>query len=187
MRTENRRGQRQRKVVSARLANDRSHIGERTLYAHFGASVARITVAGPVGQRVPHAEALLIHPCHETDGGSTGDEVGDGAIDLFAPLDVEKRRTAQRDPREEPAEMTAQRDAVFINPEDASRLHLRNRDPVALVNNLGRFQGRIFIAPIAAGNLQIHWPEGNVLIRRGVTDPGGGVPDYNMRVTVEKI
>lgn len=81
----------------------------------------------------------------------------------------------------------APRDAVFINPEDASRLHLRNRDPVALVNELGRFQGRVFLAPIAAGNLQIHWPEGNVLIRRGVSDPAGGVPDYNMRVMVEKI
>jgi len=35
--------------------------------------------------------------------------------------------------------------------------------------------------------LQIHWPEGNVIIRRGVTDPGGGVPDYNARVRVEKL
>lgn len=41
--------------------------------------------------------------------------------------------------------------------------------------------------PLAASNLQIHWPEGNVIIRRGVVDAGGGVPDYNARVTVEKI
>jgi hypothetical protein len=35
--------------------------------------------------------------------------------------------------------------------------------------------------------LQIHWPEGNVIIQRGVTDAVGGVPDYNARVKVEKI
>ena len=40
---------------------------------------------------------------------------------------------------------------------------------------------------MARGNLQIHWPEGNVIIRRGITDPAGGVPDYNARVAVEKI
>ena len=29
--------------------------------------------------------------------------------------------------------------------------------------------------------------KGNVIIRRGVTDPAGGVPDYNARVAVEKL
>jgi anaerobic selenocysteine-containing dehydrogenase len=74
-----------------------------------------------------------------------------------------------------------------MNPDDAAALHLRNRDQVALVNDLGRFEGRVFFAPIARGNLQIHWPEGNVIIRRGPVDTLGGVPDYNARVTVEKI
>ncbi len=81
----------------------------------------------------------------------------------------------------------APRDAVLMNLDDAARLHLVNRDRVALVNPTGRFEGSVFLAPIAAGNLQIHWPEGNVIIRRGVVDPAGGVPDYNARVTVEKI
>ena len=76
---------------------------------------------------------------------------------------------------------------MFINPEDAAELHLRNRDRVALVNDLGRMEGRVFFAPIARGNLQIHWPEGNVIIRRGVVDQAGGVPDYNARVKVERI
>ena len=80
----------------------------------------------------------------------------------------------------------ARRDAVFMNPDDAAGLHLANHDRVVLVNDLGRLEGKIFLAAIARGNLQVHWPEGNVLIRRGVVDSTGGVPDYNAQVRVEK-
>jgi anaerobic selenocysteine-containing dehydrogenase len=80
----------------------------------------------------------------------------------------------------------AARDAVFMSPEDAGRLHLKGSDPVALVNAQGRYEGRVFLAPIAPGNLQVHWPEGNVLLARGRVDALGGVPDYNARVTVER-
>jgi predicted molibdopterin-dependent oxidoreductase YjgC len=81
----------------------------------------------------------------------------------------------------------ASRDAIFINPEDAASLHLSNADRIALVNEMGRFEGKVFFAPIARGNLQVHWPEGNHLIRRGITDRMGGVPDYNAQVRIEKI
>jgi molybdopterin-dependent oxidoreductase alpha subunit len=81
----------------------------------------------------------------------------------------------------------APRDAVFMNPEDAAALHLARNDRIALVNELGRYEGRVFPVPLARGNLQILWPEGNVLIPRGVVDALGGVPDYNTRVTVEKL
>jgi molybdopterin-dependent oxidoreductase alpha subunit len=81
----------------------------------------------------------------------------------------------------------AARDAVLMSPEDAAALHLVQRDRVILRNDLGSFEGRVFLAPIARGNLQIHWPEGNVIIRRGVVDASGGVPDYNARVRVEKL
>jgi molybdopterin-dependent oxidoreductase alpha subunit len=81
----------------------------------------------------------------------------------------------------------AARDAVLINPEDATALHLSQNDRVLLVNDLGRLEARVFLAPIARGNLQIHWPEGNVLIRRGLVDSLGGVPDYNAQVRLEKI
>ncbi|MBI3874539.1 MAG: hypothetical protein HY300_00915, partial [Verrucomicrobia bacterium] len=80
----------------------------------------------------------------------------------------------------------APRDAVLMNADDAAALHLAANDRVLLKSDLGTFEARVFLVPIARGNLQIHWPEGNVLIRRGVTDAGGGVPDYNARVTVEK-
>jgi molybdopterin-dependent oxidoreductase alpha subunit len=81
----------------------------------------------------------------------------------------------------------AARDSVLMNPEDAAALHLANEDRIALVNDLGRFEGRVFVAPIARGNLQVHWPEANHMIRRGVIDKLGGVPDYNAVVAVEKL
>jgi molybdopterin-dependent oxidoreductase alpha subunit len=81
----------------------------------------------------------------------------------------------------------ATRDAVLMNPDDAAALHLIHGDRIVLNNHIGHYEGRVFLAPLARGNLQIHWPEGNVLVRRGVTDPAGGVPDYNASVTVERI
>jgi molybdopterin-dependent oxidoreductase alpha subunit len=81
----------------------------------------------------------------------------------------------------------APRDAILMSPEDASRLHVVTGDRIALVNTLGRYEGRVHCAPIAQGNLQVHWPEGNTIIRKGVVDAHGGVPDYNAHVRVEKL
>ena len=78
----------------------------------------------------------------------------------------------------------AARDAVLMAPEDMRALGLRPGDRVALENAHGRLEGRV--APTAArpGNLQVHWPEGNVLIDPTVRAPGAGVPDYNAVVRV---
>jgi predicted molibdopterin-dependent oxidoreductase YjgC len=81
----------------------------------------------------------------------------------------------------------AARDAVFMSPDDASALHLRSGDPIALVNDVGRFEGRVFLSAIARGNLQVLWPEGNTIIPHGVRDVQGGVPDYNAHVRIERI
>jgi molybdopterin-dependent oxidoreductase alpha subunit len=81
----------------------------------------------------------------------------------------------------------ARRDAIFMHPDDAAALHLVNGDRVALVNAQGRFIGRIVLASIARGNLQVHWPEANVLISRDVVDALGGTPDYNAIVRVEPL
>jgi molybdopterin-dependent oxidoreductase alpha subunit len=80
----------------------------------------------------------------------------------------------------------AARNAVFMNPDDAGALHLRSGDAVDVVSDHGRLAGRVFLAAIAPGNLQVHWPEGNVLIPRGVVDRLGGVPDYNGHARVER-
>ncbi len=78
------------------------------------------------------------------------------------------------------------RDAVLMSAEDAEKLNLKHGERIALKNDLADYPGTVFIAPIAPGNLQIHWPEGNVIIPRGLVDKGGGVPDYNAYVRVEK-
>jgi molybdopterin-dependent oxidoreductase alpha subunit len=80
----------------------------------------------------------------------------------------------------------APRDAVLMNPEDAARLHLANKDRITLRNDLGIYEGSVFLAPIAPGNLQVHWPEANNLLRHGLVDAAGGVPDYNAKVRVDK-
>jgi hypothetical protein len=51
----------------------------------------------------------------------------------------------------------------------------------------GSVVGRLKVAPMRPGNLEVHWPEGNVIIRRGVVEPASGVPDYNAKAKVEKI
>lgn len=81
----------------------------------------------------------------------------------------------------------APRDAIFMSPEDAARLHLARGDRIRLVSDAGSYEGTVFPAEIAPGNFQIHWPEGNTLLATGRTDPIGGVPDYNAWARVEAI
>ena len=81
----------------------------------------------------------------------------------------------------------ADRDAIFMSPDDAAERHLKQGDRVALVNDTGRYEGRVFLAPIARHNLQVHWPDGNVIIPKDICDPVGGVPDYNADVRLEKV
>ena len=81
----------------------------------------------------------------------------------------------------------AGRDAIFIAAEDAAELGFKAGDRAVAVNALGRYEGTLFPVPLARGSLQVHWPEGNVLLRHGVTDPLGGVPEYNAMVTLEAV
>ena len=80
----------------------------------------------------------------------------------------------------------ADRDHIFMSPADAERLGLREDEPVVLRSSAGTFRGRVFIDEVTEGTLQGHWPEVDVLIPAGITEPTGGVPDYNARVTVER-
>lgn len=81
----------------------------------------------------------------------------------------------------------AEREAVLINPADMNRLGLHKGQKVLLVNEVGEMFGIIFPAAVTPGNLQIHWPEGNVLIKRGRYEPTAGIPDYTALVKIEKI
>src|SRR5213593_792866 len=73
----------------------------------------------------------------------------------------------------------AERDHILVSPQDAAQLRLRTGDPILLRSDAGEFRGRAYIAEVAPGTLQGHWPEVSVLISPGVVDPYGGVPDYN--------
>jgi anaerobic selenocysteine-containing dehydrogenase len=78
----------------------------------------------------------------------------------------------------------AARDDVLISAEDVARLGLREGQRVRLRSDVGEMEAHVRTAPILARNLQVHWPEGNVLIRRGRVDPRCGEPDYNAVVEV---
>lgn len=78
----------------------------------------------------------------------------------------------------------ASRDAVLISAADLNRLGLRNGDPVRLESANGVFDGRLMEAPIAPGDLEVHWPEGNVLLSAAAIDPESHEPDYNATVSL---
>ncbi len=78
----------------------------------------------------------------------------------------------------------ARRDDILISAEDLARLAVTEGTPVRLRSADGVFAGRLRQAMIKPGNLEVHWPEGNVLLGE-VIDPDSMEPDYNAMVGVE--
>lgn len=78
------------------------------------------------------------------------------------------------------------REAVLMSREDAEKLGLKDGDRISLKNDIGELQGKVFIASVKPGNLQVHWPEGNVLLDKKKRSPASGIPDYNALVRLEK-
>lgn len=81
----------------------------------------------------------------------------------------------------------ASRDDVLMNEADALKLGLQDGDAIIVRSEAGELRGHCRIAPIATGNVQVHWPEGNALIKRGVRDPECGIPDYNAMAEIERV
>ena len=81
----------------------------------------------------------------------------------------------------------ATREAVMIAAADAERLGVAAGQEVMLRSAVGELRCRVHVAPIAPGNAQVHWPEGNVLIAGEVRSAEAGIPDYNTRVTIEAV
>ena len=79
----------------------------------------------------------------------------------------------------------ALREHVLLSAHDADRLGLRDGSPVLVRSDHGQLRGVARVGPIRAGDVQVHWPEGNVLLARGVRSPESAVPDYNARVRVD--
>ena len=79
----------------------------------------------------------------------------------------------------------AVREAVLMNESDATRLRLADGDAIILRSRSGSLRGSVLLAPVQPGSLQVHWPEGQVLIESGPRSPEADIPDYNAVVTVE--
>ena len=79
----------------------------------------------------------------------------------------------------------ASRDAIFISEADCQRLGRHAGDRVRLRSTTGVFEGRLWPAPIRDGNLEVHWPEGNVLLAGAPHDPESLEPDYNAVVSID--
>lgn len=80
----------------------------------------------------------------------------------------------------------ADRYDVLINAEDARELRIAEGEAIVVYNGYGTFQGRAKFEATKRGNIQVHWPEGNVLIPKGVYEKFAGIPEYNTAVKIEK-
>jgi len=79
----------------------------------------------------------------------------------------------------------ADRDHVLMSAQDLARLGIEPGTRIRLSSPTGSCLGRAFLADVIPGHVQMHWPEANPLIARGVLDPAGLVPDYNALVSIE--
>lgn len=91
----------------------------------------------------------------------------------------------------DPLTGSTRRDDIFVAPEDAARLGLRDGDAVRVRATAGNpapreFRGICRLARVAPGTLQAYWPEANVLISSRL-DPASHEPDYNAWVVLEKV
>jgi len=77
------------------------------------------------------------------------------------------------------------RDAVFLSPEDAARLGLRDGETVRLRSDSGTMMATCLLAPVKSGTLQAFWPEANALLSIRL-DPQSKEPDFNGWVTIER-
>ena len=78
----------------------------------------------------------------------------------------------------------AKRDALFLGAKDAEALGVEEGSAVLVRSEHGELHARVHLAPIRTGNVQVFFPEGNVLLPRGRLDPESGVPDYNATVEI---
>ena len=79
----------------------------------------------------------------------------------------------------------ARRDDILISREDIDRLALADGMKVVLRGDAGSYVGHLKASPIMPGNLEVHWPEGNVLLSAAAIDHASMEPDYNAVVTLE--
>jgi molybdopterin-dependent oxidoreductase alpha subunit len=81
----------------------------------------------------------------------------------------------------------ADRDDILISETDLTRLRLLDGASVRLTSGCGTFSGKLKRAPIKPGNLEVHWPEGNVLLSGTAIDPDSMEPSDSAVVTIERL
>ena len=81
----------------------------------------------------------------------------------------------------------ATRDALFLSADDAKALGVAEGQGLVVRSESGAtLRVRAHVAPIRQGNVQMFWPEANVLIAAGRRDAVSGVPDYNAVVEISR-
>ncbi|MFC4557731.1 FdhF/YdeP family oxidoreductase [Virgibacillus kekensis] len=80
----------------------------------------------------------------------------------------------------------ADRFDVLMNEEDGKKHDISEGDSIVVYNQHGVFNGRAKFVSLKSGNIEVHWPEGNALIPKGVYEQYAGIPEYNTAVIVEK-
>jgi hypothetical protein len=72
-----------------------------------------------------------------------------------------------------------------LDESDARRLGVVDGGALRLRSEVGEYLGSAKVVRLPAGSLQVHWPEGNVLIGHDSREQHSDIPDYNAVVTVE--
>lgn len=80
----------------------------------------------------------------------------------------------------------ADRYDILMHPNDIERVGVQEGEAIVAYNEHGAFQGRAKRADVKEGNIAVYWPEGNVLIPKGVYEEYAGIPEYNTTVKIEK-
>ncbi|HUP86481.1 MAG TPA: molybdopterin-dependent oxidoreductase, partial [Acidimicrobiales bacterium] len=80
----------------------------------------------------------------------------------------------------------ADRHDVLMDADDAEAFGFGAGAAITLTSSTGSYRGRVKLARLPARTLQVHWPEGNVLLPSGPEhrEPHSQVPDYNAIVRV---
>lgn len=80
----------------------------------------------------------------------------------------------------------ADRYDIMMNANDAASLNIKEGEAIVAYNAFGTYQGRAKFEDVKAGNIAVFWPEGNVLLPKGVYEKYSEIPEYNTTIILEK-
>jgi molybdopterin-dependent oxidoreductase alpha subunit len=171
---------------------DQLQWGGRTLFAdgRFATSdgKARFTVVPGFSRTFPVAPDVASRFSRASDVASGSSQTSDAASGASRTFRLSTRRGKQFNSmvqRGVDPLTGAARDEVLMSDADMRASGCRAGQRVRLLAADGSFTGRVRPAPIKPGNLEVHWPEGNVLLSGSALDARSKEPDYNTTVTIE--